>query len=155
MKITDIITEAIPTGSRADLYHSTSLHRAFNILKSRRIQPSADGYVSVTRDPRLNYAQRHHDDLDHHDQRSGPPVYVTFAIDQELLRSRSRVEPYNWGYSRDIDDDPKSESEERVRGSVPMSAIVGVIIDKFQIELPRVKKLLAAAKTLGLKIRLA
>jgi hypothetical protein len=36
-----------------------------------------------------------------------------------------------------------------------MSAIVGVIIDKFQIELPRVKKLLAAAKTLGLKIRLA
>jgi hypothetical protein len=150
MRATEFIVEA----HHQDLYHSTLLRYAFRILQQGQIRPgdnweSSRGHVSLTRDWRLAYQNDYGDNEDPDD------LYVTFVIDQDRLRHSRKVVPFNFGdkaggpaYSAG----DRVESEELVRGSVPIKVIKGVIIKNTDVDQPRMKLFMQRAKQRGLSV---
>lgn len=147
MRIQEIITES---SRSAPLYHSTPAPNLLGILSQGQIQPGPQGWTSLTRDPR--YAYRSWED--------DPAVQL--VIDQAALAQRRHIEPYDWHMASDETDEPemrdpgerRSESEERVRGSVPTSLVRSIWLPRgWQRRMPRdVKKALALAQQQGIGI---
>ena len=136
MRALEFITEAIPTNSRAPLYHSTRAYRGLQILKDKAIRPGRDGHVSLTRDYNLNYRELGLEEDPH----------VTFVIDQNKLRQQQRVSPYSYT-GTEITKGSKSydpeflknrggriESEEHTKLPVPLNTVTGVIINRWELD---------------------
>jgi len=115
--------------SRAPLYHGTSSENAAHIIKSGKIEASENGRTSLTRDK--SHAK---DGL----------LYSThFKVDHDKLRSTHQVRPTDWHMGGSVHKDSerhdndlrdpelrRSESEESVRGHVPISHVTHVSIHR-------------------------
>jgi len=107
------VTEAAATGQYAKLYHSTPLMSLDAILQSGYLSPNR-GYLSLTRDSKLDYGSW-----------AGRNDYVEFDIDQNAVRQRIKLEPYN--HSATLGG-PRAtgggESEERTKQKLPLKGFV-------------------------------
>jgi hypothetical protein len=135
-----LIQELLVENNRQDLYHSTTLENAFKILDSGYIKAySNDGEVahtsvSLTRNPRLWFSNKHRDAVNlWHDSST---AHVTFVIDQNKLSHRVKMLPFNWDVLSDYDPNNlqiapgghSSEEEERAMGDIPLSCVKEVWI---------------------------
>jgi len=98
--------ESFTESNRASLYHTAPLSNAINILKEDQIWPSF-GYdekkrtISFTRDKNFTYGKR----------------LVTFVLDQEKLRNKYRLRPFNYYvHGPDNPKKDKFEAEELMYG---------------------------------------
>lgn len=107
----------------APLYHCTNAYSAMMILQDGAIKPSHNGYVSLSRDPRLWYGNDEAGEGD-----------ITFVLDQRTLSNHFRIRPYDYYGSGDAEDDCQqtiitrgkggSEWEERIANRpVPITHI--------------------------------
>jgi len=107
------VEEAVAPGQYAKLYHSTPLHSLDAILQSGYLAPTGNpAYLSLTRDSKLDYG-------------SWGGEFVEFDIDQNAVRQRIKLEPYNHS---DTIGGPRAtgggESEERTRQKIPLKGFV-------------------------------
>ncbi len=107
------VEEAVAPGQYAKLYHSTPLHSLDAILQSGYLAPTGNpAYLSLTRDSKLDYG-------------SWGGEFVEFDIDQNAVRQRIKLEPYNHS---DTMGGPRAtgggESEERTRQKIPLKRFV-------------------------------
>lgn len=117
--------------SRATLYHGTPAENIAPIVKNGKIDPSEHGRTSTTRDKR--YAAAHDIGWDAH-----------FHINHDTLKRHRKIQPtdFHMGGSIGKSDhdrhdhnmrDPeyrRSESEETVKGSIPMKHVKQISIHK-------------------------
>jgi hypothetical protein len=107
------VAEAVGAGQYAKLYHSTPAMHLDAILQSGYLAPTGNpAYLSLTRDSRLDYG-------------SWGGEFVEFDIDQNAVRQRIKLEPYN--HSATIGG-PRAagggESEERTKQKLPLKGFV-------------------------------
>jgi hypothetical protein len=106
------VTEAVAPSQYAKLYHSTPLMSLDAILQSGYLAPTTAGYLSLTRDSRLDYG-------------SWGGEFVEFDLDQNAVRQRIKLEPY-------VDPTTQTgaraagrgESEERTKQKIPLKGFV-------------------------------
>jgi hypothetical protein len=124
MRAIEFISEEIPVGARAPLYHTSPIMNAVDIIDNGSIKPvtpfdtpdtrnpnSGKPSVSLTRDARLDYG-------------SGKGPKVTFVIDQDALKQITKIYPITYpGVNR-------SESEERVYKPIPLSVVQTIVVPK-------------------------
>lgn len=124
MRAIEFITER----KMANLYHTTGLRNALDILShgkiDTRISDADDGYVSdpyvsLTRDQKYIYSDE-----------------IKFVIDQTKLANTHKITPIDWNFSDAgeswFGDDKsfrRSESEERVNRPIPVSYITHIIVN--------------------------
>ena len=107
------VAEAAASSQYAKLYHSTPVMSLDAILQSGYLSPIG-GYVSLTRDSRLDYGSW-----------AGSDSFVEFDIDQNAVRQRIKLEPYNHSATM---GGPRAtgggESEERIKQKLPLKGFV-------------------------------
>lgn len=107
------VAEAVGPGQYAKLYHSTPEMHLDGILKSGYLAPTGSpAYLSLTRDSRLDYG-------------GWGGEFVEFDIDQNAVRQRIKLEPYNHSATM---GGPRAqgggESEERTKQKIPLKGFV-------------------------------
>jgi hypothetical protein len=106
------VAEAVAPSQYAKLYHSTPLMSLDAILQSGYLAPTTKGYLSLTRDSKLDYG-------------SWGGEFVEFDLDQNAVRQRIKLEPY-------VDPTTQTgaraagrgESEERTKQKIPLKGFV-------------------------------
>ena len=106
------MAEAVAPSQYAKLYHSTPAIHLDGILQSGYLAPTGKGYLSLTRDSKLDYG-------------SWGGEFVEFDIDQNAVRQRIKLEPY-------VDPTTQTgaraagrgESEERTTQKIPLKGFV-------------------------------
>ena len=106
------VAEAVAPSQYAKLYHSTPAINLDGILQSGYLAPTGKGYLSLTRDSKLDYG-------------SWGGEFVEFDIDQNAVRQRIKLEPY-------VDPTTQTgaraagrgESEERTTQKIPLKGFV-------------------------------
>lgn len=115
--------------ARAPLYHGTTSDNAASIIKGGKIEAGENGRTSLTRD------KTHVKDGD---------LYSThFKINHDKLRSTHQVRPTDWHMGGSVKGDSgrhddhlrdtelrRSESEESVKGHIPISHVTHVSIHR-------------------------
>ena len=109
------VAEAVAPSQYAKLYHSTPVMSLDAILQSGYLAPTGNpAYLSLTRDSKLDYGSW-----------AGSNDYVEFDIDQNAVRQRIKLEPYNHSATM---GGPRStgggESEERTKQKLPLRGFV-------------------------------
>jgi hypothetical protein len=109
------VAEAVAPSQYAKLYHSTPLHSLDAILQSGYLAPTGNpAYLSLTRDSKLDYGSW-----------AGSDSFVEFDIDQNAVRQRIKLEPYNHSATM---GGPRAtgggESEERTKQKIPLKGFV-------------------------------
>jgi hypothetical protein len=112
---TQDVAEAVTPSQYAKLYHSTPLHSLDAILQSGYLAPTGNpAYLSLTRDSKLDYGSW-----------AGSDSFVEFDIDQNAVRQRIKLEPYNHSATM---GGPRAtgggESEERTKQKIPLKGFV-------------------------------
>jgi hypothetical protein len=104
------------------LYHFTTLNNLIPILRKFILNPSKNGYVSLTRNPKTKWMDYNIHSL------------VKFTLDKSILKNRYKIEPYAdiKNNDNDISYSKNSEyyqSEERIKGDVYIKdALIGITI---------------------------
>jgi len=106
------VAEAVGNSAYAKLYHSTPMMHLDSILQSGYLSPGTNGFLSLTRDSKLDYG-------------SWGGEFVEFDIDQNAVRQRIKLEPFadtvSIGGARAKGG---GESEERTRQKIPLKGFV-------------------------------
>ena len=107
------VAEAVAPSQYAKLYHSTPAIHLDGILQSGYLAPTGNpAYLSLTRDSKLDYG-------------SWGGEFVEFDIDQNAVRQRIKLEPYNHSATM---GGPRAtgggESEERTTQKIPLKGFV-------------------------------
>jgi hypothetical protein len=104
------------------LYHFTTLNNLIPILRKFILNPSKNGYVSFTRNPKTKWMDYNNHSL------------IKFTLDKNILKNRYKIEPYSdirnndshISYSKDSE---YYQSEERIKGDVYIKdALVDITI---------------------------
>lgn len=111
--------EILDEDARAPLYHATGPYGMLEILRKGIIRSSPGKFVSTSRDKGFRYYWTNvYGDSSH--------APFQFVLDQEVLRQRFRMKPFDYAYDGQGSYDgmnPRAEREERVIASeIPVNA---------------------------------